>query len=529
MNDPTQAAGGHFPTFRRLFGRLFSWRMIRRCLFALVCLATLLALYYAEENWRGRRAWNKYRQELEARGEQLDYSSFIPKPVPDEQNFAATTFVESWFEKRSPDESWYAKDNYSRANTTVKALKYRAQYVDLVAWETAFAAVRSGKPATNRKLGSNKFDLESRAKAAPAVLEGLKDDEANLAALLAASRRPYSRYPVIYDLENPWGILIPHLLNIRLACLRLQLRACAELAAGQSETALEDVKLMLYLADSAKEDPFLITYLERIGSLNIASQPIWEGLAEHRWSDEQLQELQTRLEQYHWLADLKRPLAAEQAAGVLTVDLLAMKKYRPSDLFDQGNPGGGKVVGLIIPRGWFYQEQLNYCRLYDNQLAGTFDAAKARVFPRQVDSRAHELEGEISGGRLGKGLNAILHHRVIAAMLLPALGKVSLKAAMSQTAADQAALGCALERFRLANGQYPEKLDALVPRFMDKVPHDVISGEPLKYHRTNTGQFLLYSVGWNEKDDGGTVVLTKEKSPAVDFTQGDWVWRYPAE
>ena len=130
---------------------------------------------------------------------------------------------------------------------------------------------------------------------------------------------------------------------------------------------------------------------------------------------------------------------------------------------------------------------------------------------------------------MGKGLNAILHHRVIAALLLPALGKVSLKAAMAQTSADQAALSCALERFRLAHGQYPEKLDALVPRFMDKVPNDLISGEPLKYHRTNKGQFLLYSVGWNEKDDGGTVVLTKEKSPAVDFMQGDWVWRFPEQ
>src|SRR6266487_1804003 len=141
MNDsPTQTADGHFPTFRRLFGWLFGWRMIRRCLFVLVCLATLLALYYAE------------------------------------QNFAATAFVQSWFEKRNPGEPWHAKDNYSRASTTVKALKYRAEYVDLVAWETAFAAVRSGKPDSNKKLASNKFDLESRAKAAPAVLEGLKDE-----------------------------------------------------------------------------------------------------------------------------------------------------------------------------------------------------------------------------------------------------------------------------------------------------------------------------------------------------------------
>ena len=525
MNDSkTQTAGGHFPTFRRLFGWLFSWRMIRRCLFVLACLVTLLALYCAEENWRGRRAWNGYRRELQARGEQLDYSAFVPKPLPDEQNFAATPFVKSWFEKRNPGQWWHAKDNYARASSRVKGLKNKAEYVDLVAWGTAFAAVRSGNPASNRKLESNSLDLDSRARAAPTVLEGLKDDEANLAELRAASRRPYSQYPIIYDLENPWGILIPHLPNIRFACLRLQLRACAELAAGQSESALEDVKLMLYLADSVKEEPFLISYLGRVASLNIAAQPIWEGLAGHRWSDSQLQELQTRLQQYNFLADLKRPLAAEQAAGVLTVDLLARKKYRLGDLFAQGDPGGGNLLNLIIPRGWYDQEQLNYCRLYHNQMDGTFDVANKKVSPKQVETHAHELEREVAGGRLGKGLNAILHHRFIASMLLPALGKVSLKAAKAQTAADQAALACALERFRLANGQFPEKLDALAPRFIDRIPNDVISGQPLKYRRLDEGKFLLYSVGWNETDDGGTVVLTREKSRTVDFTQGDWVW-----
>src|SRR5438093_10322009 len=195
---------GSFPTFKRLFGWLFNWRTVRRCLFALACFATVLALFYAEENWRGRHAWNKYRQELEARGGQLDYNAFIPKPVPDEQNFAATPFIKSWFEKRKFDEQWHAKDNYSRASSMVKAVKYRVELVDLVAWETAFDAVRAGKSASNKKFESNQFELESRAKAAPAVLDGLKDDESRLAELRAASGRPYSRYPVIYDLENPW-------------------------------------------------------------------------------------------------------------------------------------------------------------------------------------------------------------------------------------------------------------------------------------------------------------------------------------
>jgi hypothetical protein len=85
----------------------------------------------------------------------------------------------------------------------------------------------------------------------------------------------------------------------------------------------------------------------------------------------------------------------------------------------------------------------------------------------------------------------------------------------------------ALERYRLAHGEYPGSLDALAPQFMEKVPHDIIGGQPLHYRRTNDGQFVLYSVGWNETDDGGVVVFAKGSTPSVDINQGDWVWRYP--
>ena len=67
------------------------------------------------------------------------------------------------------------------------------------------------------------------------------------------------------------------------------------------------------------------------------------------------------------------------------------------------------------------------------------------------------------------------------------------------------------------------------------MPHDVIGGQPLKYRRTADGQFVLYSIGWNETDDGGVVVNQKsrdrwdESSSKVDISQGDWVWRYPAK
>jgi hypothetical protein len=46
----------------------------------------------------------------------------------------------------------------------------------------------------------------------------------------------------------------------------------------------------------------------------------------------------------------------------------------------------------------------------------------------------------------------------------------------------------------------------------------------LKYHRTDYGQFALYSVGWNGKDDGGVVVFRKNSNGYVDVDKGDWVW-----
>jgi hypothetical protein len=65
----------------------------------------------------------------------------------------------------------------------------------------------------------------------------------------------------------------------------------------------------------------------------------------------------------------------------------------------------------------------------------------------------------------------------------------------------------------VAHSAYPEILDALVPQYLDKIPLDLIGGQPLHYRRADDGKFLLYSVGWNETDDGG--------KPDPD---GDRVW-----
>src|SRR6266436_5572247 len=116
MTDHARPSIWERSTIVRFFRWLFSWRVIRRTLIVVAWTATIIALLYGEENWRGRRAWNKYRRELEARGEQLDLQAFIPKPVPDEQNFAATPFIQSWFSTGGVS---YEGDSYSLAGPRI--------------------------------------------------------------------------------------------------------------------------------------------------------------------------------------------------------------------------------------------------------------------------------------------------------------------------------------------------------------------------------------------------------------------------
>src|SRR5674476_17557 len=77
------------------------WQILRRLLITSAILATLLAIFYAEEDWRGKRAWDNCKRELEAKGVVLDWDKFIPPPVPDGQNFFKAPKMREWFVKNS--------------------------------------------------------------------------------------------------------------------------------------------------------------------------------------------------------------------------------------------------------------------------------------------------------------------------------------------------------------------------------------------------------------------------------------------
>ncbi len=119
-----------------------------------------------------------------------------------------------------------------------------------------------------------------------------------------------------------------------------------------------------------------------------------------------------------------------------------------------------------------------------------------------------------------KGENLFPSGGALARWLWPDFSTSAFAGARAQTALNQAIVACALERYHLAKGDYPEKLEMLVPQFANQLPVDVLTGDPYKYRRTGEN-FVLYSPGWNETDEGGI-----SGKNLYDEKEGDWVWRY---
>ena len=509
----------------RFFRWLFSGRVMRLALKLFAGAVVILVLYYCEEDWRGSRAWSNYLSHSGITPGQLNLQSYIPRPIPDDQNFAATPVVKRWFVPQSANVP-FNSDHFSKAPTALIQLlknvekKKNLQHLDLVAWQNGLKNTPA-IVAPSKRGGEGR--PSSRKEAAVAVLADLEDDDATIQSLRVESGRSNFFYPVHYTLDDPWNILLPHDYNIKELAARLELKACAELEEGNSAKAFDDVVLTLYLADSLTNECMVISYLVRADCVHAVVQPIWEGIADRRWSDSQLQEMEARLLRFNFIGELEKPLETERAVGVLTIDLTKNKGVNYLARTASTEPtifGGvlGPVFDCAIPSGWFAFEKVNYCRSIDTLFTNTFDPVARTVSPLHADANRETFnqKANVGGGTL---TGVILHHWTVARLFLPTLPKVLFRGAIAQTAANEAALACALERNRLANGKYAASLQSLVPEWMPTTPHDVVGGQAYHYHRIDADHFVLYSIGWDEKDDGG------KTGESLFGREGNWVWK----
>jgi hypothetical protein len=519
---------------------LCCWRNLKRTIFVLACFVTLIALFYAEEDWRGKHDWEQFKRAGEAKGEKFDFKDVIPPSVPDDQNFALTPVMASSYNniltrdgKKIPsdqrDKGWIDRMGFDLGDNDLRTngLGYWALGTtsDLKPWQALYREL-----ATKTNL----FEIPVQPQSPAAdVLLALSKYDATVEELRQASRLPESRFPLNYDTENPAMILIPDLAAMKRSSLLLRVRAIAELQNGQSEKALADIKLGLRLVEAIHSEPFLISDLVRIAMTELLLQPIYEGLAHRQWSDAQLVALDAELAKLNFLADYQAAMRGERALQCKVIDYIREKDSfrRYDELTSEANSDDTSATGVaekfcktaclnLMPAGWFDQNKLFLAQIQQLWITEAVDPENQLVSPQKF----READDVFTK----RQEYSTRPWNFLAKEFAPGLGGAVRKNAREQISIDLARTAIALERYRLAHGEYPESLDALAPKFIAAVPHDVIGGEPLKYRHEADGQFALYSVGWNEKDDGGVTFIPKNGTQPK-FEEGDWVWKYPKD
>ena len=176
MNTIQNAEGEHghaLGTFARFFRWLFSGRMMRRGLFVLACLATLTGLLFAVENWRGKRAWEQCRRELEAKGEVLDWNAYTPEPVPDEQNVYKAPRIAEWFVKGTSAAAASSAPSKSLNTNAPFRLSPRQDTKDPVLVAEVDVVPPNGPPPPGKADAVLRFDDPAASEQAAKLLDGI--------------------------------------------------------------------------------------------------------------------------------------------------------------------------------------------------------------------------------------------------------------------------------------------------------------------------------------------------------------------
>lgn len=71
-----------------------------------------------------------------------------------------------------------------------------------------------------------------------------------------------------------------------------------------------------------------------------------------------------------------------------------------------------------------------------------------------------------------------------------------------ETENDMRQLALLLAAYRAEEGEYPERLEQLAPKYLAELPQDPYGEEAYRYRRLEAG-FIVYSMGENGRDDGG--------------------------
>ncbi len=300
----------------------------------------------------------------------------------------------------------------------------------------------------------------------------------------------------------------------------LEQRAQAHLLLGEPEAALEPLSLAHELLRLWETRP-----LDRVaGTRNLALTRTWvdvvaDGLRLGAWREPQLAVLERQLQEIDLPPMISEALQYERAVSLRTMGL-------PADELGKVISHGTMtnlwqvfrypafIVAKLAPRGWRYENMALAAELQQKSIE-IYDARQRLIVPSAREAADREIHNAFHPWR---------PRTCLASVLTPDRNDVWVMTARAQTEVKEAVIACALQRYRMAKGHFPDALGQLVPQFIESLPRDVLSGHGFSYGRVDSSRFVLYSPGWNLTDEGG-LIHPRARTDAT-ATEGDWVWPF---
>lgn len=408
--------------------------------------------------------WLRLAEEMRANGEPVTFADVKPADVPDEQNFFRAE-VFAGLPENEPRDPLLQRAVNPGGNLSV---------TDLLA--TATNGSGASLEAIAAKLQAAGF---VRAKtdfllAGDRVRAGLRALGLDFSPLAAAADRPAARFPV--DYRRPFPPL-PHLGYLEALGDWLAIRAIAQLSIGDGDAASVDLLLIGRLADAIAGEPFLASQRTRRLLLGLFAGCVRVGIAWDAWNDEELGRFAAAFEKARLVTDLAWAVRGERAQVNSAINLAfngekpaateTLQAWLGPDLVTLDRRGL-RAREVAINRA--VQQYLNALGRPEGVVPADLAPTETAALPASAQDRMKSLADEAKG------------------------------AAQLQTYLGQAELACALERYRLKNGAYPEAADALVPDVIAALPVDPMNGQPLAYARPPKGGYAITGAGWAENE-----------------------------
>ena len=328
-----------------------------------------------------------------------------------------------------------------------------------------------------------------------------------LDVVVEASHKERFYYPFVKLGDLSEQTLLATLLNavhpMQDSCRMLQLRAMNSLGEGDVSSALEDTLAIFRMGELSGQTVSLIELLAQINIDNMAFETTQLLMEYGALNETQLRKLTDELQQRAPAISVAERFDCGERC--MTLDALQMTNIYNIDA--AGNPKTNSIANWFID--WNEASRVvNQC--YDRCVACLEQpVGKTRkesliefeAFMREMTADPQELTWREKMGPRARG-RAI--GRIFIGLMMPDFQMVVDAESEAFVRTDLLHLGIALEKYKIDVGNYPQELAELVPEYIDSIPGDRCSHEPLRYRRTPSG-YLLYAIGVDGIDDGGRI------------------------